>query len=99
MKRHHTLAKHSKFDSRECKCISYRGNKINFSANCAKIACGEQTHFSALASPAEKIGLGEARAEKCVCSPQASVQRNILEKFRLFHYSSHEDVDGSTLPR
>ena len=41
------------------------------------IACGEQTHFSALASPAEKIAIlyfsaGEARAEKCVCSPQAT---------------------------
>ena len=33
MKRHHTLAKHSQFDSRECKCIPHRGNKINFSAN------------------------------------------------------------------
>ena len=40
------------------------------------LACGEQTHFSALASSAEKIAIfsaGEARAEKCVCSPQASL--------------------------
>ena len=39
-----------------------------------RLACGEQTHFSALVSPAEKKAIfsaGEARAEKCVCSPQA----------------------------
>ena len=39
------------------------------------LACGEQTHFSALVSPAEKIAIfsaGETRAEKCVCFPQAS---------------------------
>ena len=42
-----------------------------------EVACGEQTHFSALASPAEKIAIfsaGEARAEKCVCSPQAKLE-------------------------
>ena len=31
MKRHHTLAKQSHFGSRECKCITHRGNKINVS--------------------------------------------------------------------
>ena len=44
------------------------------------IVCGEQTHFSALTSPAEKIAIfsaGEVRAEKCVCSPQARIVREV----------------------
>ena len=35
-----------------------------------KIASGEQTHFSALVSPAI-FSAGKTRAGKCVCSPQA----------------------------
>ena len=31
MKRHHTLTKLSHFDSRDCKCITYRGSKSNVS--------------------------------------------------------------------
>ena len=54
-----------------------------------RVACGEQTHFSAFISPAEKIALfsaGEARAEKCVCSPQAK-HRAARETLKIDHFS------------
>ena len=47
----------------------------SFSVKGVTLACGKQTLFSALVSPAEKIAIfsaGETRAEKIVCSPQAS---------------------------
>ena len=40
------------------------------------LACGEQTHFSAFVSPAEKIAV-ETKAEKCVCSPLAKVLQEL----------------------
>ena len=47
----------------------------SFSDKGFTLACGEQTLFSALVSPAEKIAIfwaGKTRAEKIVCSQQAS---------------------------
>ena len=56
MKRHHTLAKHSQFDSRECKCIPNRGNNINFSANYVLTNILEEPEFvSFMIHPIEKL--------------------------------------------
>ena len=50
------------------------------------LACGKQTHFSAIVSPAEKIAIfsaGETKAEKCVCSTQAKKLSAYLAGYKL----------------
>ena len=75
-------ARNPEFDDRSelaamdnCKC------KANF-----LLACREQTLFSAFVSPAEKRALfsaGEIKAEKSVCSPQASDLPELIEAMNL----------------
>ena len=55
--------------------IGFSGLLFLVSFSDKEFTLGEQTPFSALVSPAEKIAFfsaGETRAERLVCSPQAS---------------------------
>ena len=57
MKQHNALAKHSQFDSRECKCIPHGGNKLNFLANYVLINIFEKLRLFHDLSQEEVVGL------------------------------------------
>ena len=80
--------RHTKLNSRLVAKVSFRvaHDEIKYINICyslaGRLACGEQTHFSAFVSPAEKIAIfsaGETKAEKCVCSPQGT-GRSVLQE-------------------